>query len=191
MKLFLREPLVRVWHPDRFLDEPHLEQKAEEKLKEINEAYEMVLSFLNSKPRPYQPNYESNRYAKYREADYDESQMTESEESDTLFYPDGQAGSTPNEEGTGDEQIKGANTGMHFEALASAAERAHDRLVQTKSPYRFCVYQNDRETFIDIVLLDQNGKIKEIKKRNITHQEFLSLMRHIEKGEGLLIDIDI
>ncbi len=183
--------LARVWHPDRFLDQPHLEQKAEEKMKEINEAYMMVKSFLNSKPRPYQPDYESSRYAKYREADNDESQMTASKETTMAFYPDGHTGSTANVEGRGDEQTKAANTGTHFEALASAAEFAHERLVQTKSPYRFCVYQNDGETFIDIVILDQNGKITKIKKSNIPHQEFLTLMRHIVEGEGLLIDIEI
>jgi len=41
--------LVNVWHPDRFHGNPRLKQKAEEKLKEINEAYERALSFLSSK----------------------------------------------------------------------------------------------------------------------------------------------
>ncbi len=41
--------LVSVWHPDRFPGNPRLKQKAEEKLKEINEAYERALSFLSSK----------------------------------------------------------------------------------------------------------------------------------------------
>ena len=40
--------MVNVWHPDRFPDNSRLKQKAEEKLKEINEAYEKVLSFLSS-----------------------------------------------------------------------------------------------------------------------------------------------
>jgi outer membrane protein assembly factor BamE (lipoprotein component of BamABCDE complex) len=37
--------LVRVWHPDRFAHDPQLQQKVQEKLKEINEAYER-LQFL-------------------------------------------------------------------------------------------------------------------------------------------------
>ena len=40
--------LAKVWHPDRFSDDPRLQQKAEEKLKKINAAY----TFLKS----YQPN---------------------------------------------------------------------------------------------------------------------------------------
>ena len=34
--------LVRVWHPDRFGDVPRLQLKAQEKLKEINEAYRVL-----------------------------------------------------------------------------------------------------------------------------------------------------
>ncbi len=40
---------VNVWHPDRFSNNPRLRQKAEEKLKEVNAAYEMVKSLLSSK----------------------------------------------------------------------------------------------------------------------------------------------
>lgn len=36
--------LAKVWHPDRFLHDPRLQEKAQEKLKEINEAYELLLS---------------------------------------------------------------------------------------------------------------------------------------------------
>ncbi|HEX7176170.1 MAG TPA: DnaJ domain-containing protein, partial [Pyrinomonadaceae bacterium] len=36
--------LAKVWHPDRFAHDPRLQQKAQEKLKEINEAYEAINS---------------------------------------------------------------------------------------------------------------------------------------------------
>ena len=45
--------LVSVWHPDRHAQNPRLKQKAEEKLKEINAAYEAVTAYLaNRPPRP-------------------------------------------------------------------------------------------------------------------------------------------
>lgn len=34
--------LLKVWHPDRFAHDPSLRQKAEEKTKTINEAYETI-----------------------------------------------------------------------------------------------------------------------------------------------------
>ena len=34
--------LTKVWHPDRFGNDPRLRQKAEEKLKEVLEAYETI-----------------------------------------------------------------------------------------------------------------------------------------------------
>ena len=37
--------LVNVWHPDRFEGNPRLQKKAEEKMKEINGAYEYINSF--------------------------------------------------------------------------------------------------------------------------------------------------
>lgn len=36
--------LTKVWHPDRFAHDPRLQEKAQEKLKEINDAYEQLLS---------------------------------------------------------------------------------------------------------------------------------------------------
>lgn len=38
--------IVSVWHPDRFSNNPRLRQKAEQKLKQINLAYETVRAFL-------------------------------------------------------------------------------------------------------------------------------------------------
>lgn len=39
--------LVRVWHPDRFTQDPRLRKKAEDKLKEINRAYSDLMDFFS------------------------------------------------------------------------------------------------------------------------------------------------
>lgn len=36
--------LVKVWNPDRFSDDPHIQKIATEKIKEINKAYEYIKS---------------------------------------------------------------------------------------------------------------------------------------------------
>lgn len=41
--------IVNVWHPDRFSANPRLKQKAEQKLKEVNVAYEAVKSFFQQR----------------------------------------------------------------------------------------------------------------------------------------------
>ncbi len=41
--------IVSVWHPDRFSNNPRLEQKAGEKLKEVNAAYDKVKSLLSGR----------------------------------------------------------------------------------------------------------------------------------------------
>ncbi len=43
--------IVTVWHPDRFPNNSRLKQKAEEKLKEVNVAYDTLNSYLSSKQR--------------------------------------------------------------------------------------------------------------------------------------------
>jgi curved DNA-binding protein CbpA len=42
--------MVRVWHPDRFTNNPRLRKKAEEKLKEINIAYAEIRALVSTKP---------------------------------------------------------------------------------------------------------------------------------------------
>jgi curved DNA-binding protein CbpA len=41
--------LVKVWHPDRFGNDPALQHKAQEKLKEINAAYERLVNLTAGK----------------------------------------------------------------------------------------------------------------------------------------------
>ena len=52
--------LTKVWHPDRFQDDPELRQRAEDRLKGINQAYRQVLAALRAQEgtgeaRPGQP----------------------------------------------------------------------------------------------------------------------------------------
>lgn len=46
--------LASVWHPDRFSGNARLRQKAEEKMKELNQAYEMLLYDLEARERDLQ-----------------------------------------------------------------------------------------------------------------------------------------
>lgn len=46
--------LVKVWHPDRFQNDSSLYAKAQEKLKEINLAYEQIQQFMDAPPPPTQ-----------------------------------------------------------------------------------------------------------------------------------------
>ena len=46
--------LVNVWHPDRIPDNPRLKKRAEEKLKELNLAYEILKDSVRPRPDPAQ-----------------------------------------------------------------------------------------------------------------------------------------
>jgi hypothetical protein len=76
----------------------------------------------------------------------------------------------------------------NFEHLARAAEESHRVLLKEKSPYRFCVYREEDDVFIDVVVVDKEGKIKDIRKKKITYDEFTTWLNHIHGGRGLLVD---
>ena len=44
--------LAKVWHPDRFAHDPRLQQKAQEKLKEINEAFDLLTAAKSGRRPP-------------------------------------------------------------------------------------------------------------------------------------------
>ncbi len=81
--------------------------------------------------------------------------------------------------------------GDHFQNLAEAAEAAHKELEKNNSPYRFCVYEKDGDVFIDIVIVCERGEIKEIREKNITHDEFSVWLNHIEQGDGFFLDLTV
>jgi curved DNA-binding protein CbpA len=69
--------LSKVWHPDRFVRDPRLQNKAEEKMKEINEAYQKIRDYLNDLHKyqgPYnnkfteQQNYETKTDSKKQDS---------------------------------------------------------------------------------------------------------------------------
>jgi uncharacterized RDD family membrane protein YckC len=47
LKLAYRD-MVNVWHPDRFQHNPRLKEKAEQQLREVNQAYEIILALISS-----------------------------------------------------------------------------------------------------------------------------------------------
>jgi len=74
--------LVKVWHPDRFNSDPRLQRKAQEKLKEINEAYEAIKSYmplLRAKPPGSKTVSESAQTAsgQYRTKDSKQNDLVE------------------------------------------------------------------------------------------------------------------
>jgi hypothetical protein len=61
VKQYYRD-LVKVWHPDRFTHDLRLQNKAEKKLKEINEAYEKLCYFHFS----FQKHSRGNETSQYK-----------------------------------------------------------------------------------------------------------------------------
>jgi hypothetical protein len=76
----------------------------------------------------------------------------------------------------------------YMPTIGKAVEASNEKLVRLNLPYRFCVYSEGDEVFIDIVILDKTGKIVSEKKKNISHQEFARLIEDVSQIEGLFVD---
>ena len=76
----------------------------------------------------------------------------------------------------------------HFEALAKEAELAHEVLVREGSRYRFCVHRERGRVFIDVVVIDEAGGTSSLVEKDITHEDFVKWLQHIEHEEGLIFD---
>lgn len=58
--------MAKVWHPDRFVHDPRLQEKAQEKLKEINEAYEQLISRNKRRATPPRRAQASSEHVRVR-----------------------------------------------------------------------------------------------------------------------------
>lgn len=105
----------------------------------------------------------------------------------TKVFPRNRANKTRNRKKKRDRK-QHDEAGSHFDRLAEAADHAHSILVQSHSPYRFCVYKQNNDVYVDLILLDDEGKTLKIIKKNITHQQFTTWLERIENGDGLIFD---
>jgi hypothetical protein len=92
------------------------------------------------------------------------------------------------ESGGGDNKGKGDEAGGHFESLKKSADLINEELEMKGSRYRFYIYKESEDIFINLVRLGVNGEVVEVNKKNITHQEFAELIKRLENGEGFIID---
>ena len=83
---------------------------------------------------------------------------------------------------------RGDEAREHFESLKTSADLINRELELKKSPYRFFLYRDLEDIFINLVRLNSTGAVIEVKRKNITHQEFADLIRHLDKGEGLFYE---
>jgi hypothetical protein len=81
---------------------------------------------------------------------------------------------------------KGAR--RYFHALSKAVETSNEVCSKKCLPYRFRVYLNNNNVFIDLLVLDGNGNILEEKRRNVTEADFGRLIDDITNIAGLFFD---
>jgi curved DNA-binding protein CbpA len=80
--------LVNIWHPDRFSNNPRLQRKAQEKLKEINIAYKKICSFvIEYNKRTCEANYSHEAKTDYeKESEKGSEKKEKSHVSEEQYY---------------------------------------------------------------------------------------------------------
>lgn len=76
--------LVRVWHPDRYSHDSRLQEKVQEKLKEINKAYEFICNFHASYKRKTQKEKKRDYQSKNKSEDEDTKQQPKTQKPEPL-----------------------------------------------------------------------------------------------------------
>ena len=76
----------------------------------------------------------------------------------------------------------------YFPTLEKAAAGSNDYCAKKGLPYRFRVYLENNEVFIDVEVLDKEGKVLEEKRKNISHDDFARLIEDVTSIEGLFFD---
>ncbi|MCX7727118.1 MAG: hypothetical protein N2053_09760, partial [Chitinispirillaceae bacterium] len=59
-----------------------------------------------------------------------------------------------------------------FNPLSKAVEASNKRLIARKLPYRFRVFREDEDVFIELSILDEGGNIIKKEVKNITESDF-------------------
>jgi hypothetical protein len=85
-------------------------------------------------------------------------------------------------------QRQSRETKDYVHTITRAAEASNEKLARLNLPYRFYVYTEGEEVFINAVVLDAAGKIISAKKKNISHQDFERLIEDVSQIEGLFLD---
>ncbi len=80
------------------------------------------------------------------------------------------------------------NSKEYMRAIGKAAEASNEKLARLKLPYRFCMYLEGDDIFIDIVVLDKDGNIVAEQKKNLSKQDFDRLIEDVSQIEGLFVD---
>jgi len=74
--------------------------------------------------------------------------------------------------------------------LKKVVADTHRELEEKDSPFRLRIRQEDGDLFIDIVTIDDTGRITQVFVQDISNEDLENLMAHIKSGRGLLLDAD-
>lgn len=76
----------------------------------------------------------------------------------------------------------------YFHPLSKAVDASNKRLAERNLPYRFKVFKRWGDVYIEMYVLDENGKVKEKQRKNISMGDFNRIIDDVAIIEGLFFD---
>lgn len=76
----------------------------------------------------------------------------------------------------------------YVDTLKKAATFAEEDIKAHHLPYRFFFFKQDGEAFLDLINFDPNGRQIGITTKNVTNEDFDTLIDDVRDGKGIYID---
>jgi hypothetical protein len=80
------------------------------------------------------------------------------------------------------------STREYVPTLEKAVQTSNDYCAKKGLPYRFRVYVEKNDVFIDLLVLDSNGNVVEERRKNVSHEDFARVIEDVTNIEGLFFD---
>lgn len=81
--------------------------------------------------------------------------------------------------------------GTRSSALIRLAHDTHQLLVEKGSPLRLCIYEDEKDLFMEVITMDKTQKINHSFTRPIRENRTKNLIKKIHNQMGLVVDYSV
>lgn len=78
-----------------------------------------------------------------------------------------------------------------FFMLTTLAQDTHQTLVEKGSPVRLCLYGDENDLSMDVIVMDKNKKVTQSFTRPINNDNLKTLVKSIHNQIGLVLDYSV
>ncbi len=96
-----------------------------------------------------------------------------------------------NRQGNSGKRKSESGPARSFNKLSGMVEDTHQTLLKEDAPFRFCIYKDKEDVFMDVVAINKAENVKRVYSRSITYDRVPDLVRRIHSQMGLILDYSL